>query len=194
MSGNGLFYVLIVPIALVCVMASIWFWFPLTHDEQTGPKIDFRAYVPLALGFAVSMFCVAVLTYIESAANFSWLVEHGRYSEFHWSDYMPRRITTQAILNLVFVLPAISFAIIPMTVKLVKARRLTWRVIGLRALIGWLSLSLIGWLGFLHSTQLRAVLVFALATLIPVAICALPIPASALLFFRRRAMPAPASP
>lgn len=182
--GNELLYVLIVPIAAVCLMAALWFWFPLAQNEES--KIDFRAYIPLAIGFAVSMLCIAFLTYVESAANFSWLVDHGRYTEFQWSDYMPGRIATQAVLNLTFVLPAISFAVIPMTVKLVKLRRLTLRLIGVRVLIGWLALSVIGWAVFLHNVQLAAVLVFALATLIPVLICAVPIPLAALLFFRRR--------
>ena len=186
--GNELLYILIVPIALVCVLAAAWFWFPLAQAEDASSKIDFRAYIPLAIGFAVSMLCIAFLTYIESAANFSWLVDHGRYTEFQWSDYMPGRIATQAVLNLTFVLPAISFAVIPMTVKLVKLRRLTLRLIGLRVLIGWLALCVIGWAAFLHNVQLAAVLVFALATLIPVVICAVPIPLAALLFFRRRAI------
>ena len=182
--GNELIYVLIIPITLVCVLAAIFFWFPLALTEDA--KTDFRVFIPLAIGFAVSMLCVAFLTYVESAANFSWLIEHGRYTEFQWSDYMPGRITTQAILNLTFVLPALSFAVIPMTVKLVKARGLTLRVIGLRVLIGWLSLCVIGWAVFLHSVQPAAVLVFALSTLIPVVICAVPVPLAAFLFFRRR--------
>lgn len=184
--GNELLYVLIVPIALVCVLAAMWFWFPLAQSDDATSKIDFRGYIPLAIGLAVSMLCVAFLTYLESAANFSWLVDHGRYTEFQWSDYMPGRIATQAVLNLTFVLPAISFAVIPMTVKLVKLRRLTLRLIGVRVLIGWLALCVIGWAAFLHNVQLAAVLVFALATLIPVVICAVPIPLAALLFFRRR--------
>ncbi len=187
--GNELIYVLIVPIAAVCVLAAIFFWLPLAQGEDADSKVGVRAYIPLTIGFAISMLCVALLTYLESAANFSWLIEHGRYTEFQWSDYMPGRITTQAILNLVFVLPAISFAIVPMTVKLVKLRRLTLRLIGLRVLIGWLALTLIGWLVFLHKVQLAAVLVFSLATLIPVVISAVPIPLAALLYFRARTSP-----
>lgn len=188
MGGNQLFFVLIVPIALVCAAAALWFWFPLVQDSHA--KNYARVYLPLAVGFAVSMVCIAALTYVESAANFSSLVKMGRYTETQWSEYMPMRIVTQAVLNLVFVLPAICFAVIPMTVKLVKAKRLTLRLIGVRALIGWLALCIIGWVLFLHTTDPRALMVFSLSTLIPVVICAVPIPLAALVFFRRREIPA----
>ncbi len=184
--GNDLFFVLVFPIALVSVLAAIWFWYPLTQTQQAPFKNHLRVYAPLAIGFFISMVCIALLTYFESAANFSSLVARGSYTDSQWAEYMPGRVATQAVLNLVFVLPAMSFAIVPMTVKLLKAQRLTLRTIGLRALIGWLALCVIGWVLFLHTVQVQALLVFSLSTLIPVVICALPIPVAALVFFRNR--------
>jgi len=183
--GNELFSILIVPIVLVCALAAIWFWFPLAQDAHAAGRTHKSAYVSLCVGFAVSMLCVALLTYFESAANFSSLIEKGRYTEAQRSEYMPGRILMQAVLNLVFVLPAISFAVIPMTVKVAKANRLTLRLIGFRTLVAWLTLTLIGWAAFLHNVSPRALLVFALATLIPVVISAVPIPVAALVSRRR---------
>jgi hypothetical protein len=148
-----------------------------------------HGYLPLIVGFAVSMAGLALLTYIERTADFTWLVEHGYYTESQRPVYLPGRVVGQAIVHLVFVLPAICFMVIPCTVRLIRTRRLTLGAIGLRAVIGWIALSLVGWLGNLHNVPRYALTDFPKFTVVPVLIYGLPIPLIALWFLRRKWMP-----
>jgi hypothetical protein len=192
--GIEIVFVLIYPVALICVLAAFWFWFAVVKTEQL--TIGYvGGFVPLIVGFVISMAGLALLTHTERAANFTWLVEHGYYTESQRPVYLPRRVVGQAIVNLVFVLPATCFIVIPCTMRLIRTRRLTLGAIGLRAVIGWIALSLVGWL-----LNLRTIVppyelsVFLKSTVVPVLIYGLPIPLAALWFFRRKWAPVAEGP
>jgi hypothetical protein len=129
---------------------------------------------------------LAVLSYIDGNATFTDLIEQGYYTEAERSLYLPRRVVGSAILTMVFVLPAISFIVVPLTARLIRKGRLTLKWIALYAIVSWLVLSLLGLLlsarTMVDPFALTAVMGY---TAIPVLIYGLPIPLMALLFLRR---------
>jgi hypothetical protein len=103
--------------------------------------------------------------------------------------YLPARAIGQAIVNLLFVLPAICFLVIPSTARLIRAGRLKLGGIGLLVAIGWVALSLISWLWNLPSIVPPYPLPDVLkSTIAPVLIYGLPVPIAALLLFPRKRM------
>jgi hypothetical protein len=189
--GTEIVFVLIFPVVLICGSAALGFWwFAVAKAEQPIAISYMTGYLPLIVGFAVSMAGLALLTYIEGAAHFTWLVEHGYYTESQRPEYLPRRVVAEAFVYLVVVLPIICFMVIPCTVRLIRTRRLTLGAIGLRAVIGWVVLSLVGWLWNLSAIVPPYPLSdFLKSTVAPVLIYGLPIPLAALWFFRRGRMP-----
>jgi hypothetical protein len=73
------------------------------------------------------MIGLALLSYIECYADFTSLVEQGYYNEAERAVYLPGRFVGQAVVELVFVLPAISFVVVPLTTWLIRTGRLTFR-------------------------------------------------------------------
>lgn len=145
------------------------------------------AYLPLAAGYGISILGLAVLTYITSDATFTELIQQGYYTQAERSLYLPRRIVGSAILNSVFVLPAISFVVVPLTARLGRKRRLTLKWIALYALAGWLALSLLTW--FLSAGSMVDPLspIYTMGYMAtPVATYGLPIPLMALLLRRQQ--------
>jgi hypothetical protein len=143
--GTEIVYVLILPIAVLCLLAAVSFWSRVAKEGWEARSGRLGTYVPLFAGFAVSMAGLALLTYIERYADFIYLVQQGYYTEAERGLYLPRRVVGQAIVTLVFLLPAISFGVVPLTTWLIRRRRLTFKDIGLFAIIGWFALSLLGW-------------------------------------------------
>lgn len=181
--GTEIVFVLIYPVAAACLAAAVFFWSKIA--SSVGEPV--RAYLPLAIGYGISIFGLAVLSYANGDATFTDLIQQGYYTEADRSLYLPRRVVGSAILTSVFVLPAISFIVVPLTASLIRKGRLTLKWIALYALVSWLSLSL---LGLLLSAR-TMVDPFALPhvmgyTATPVIIYGLPIPLMALLFLRRR--------
>lgn len=186
--GTEIVFVWIFPIAALCLGAAAFFWFRIARLEQPMLGGLVRAYLPLIIGFTISIAGLAVLSYVSSAANFTALIQQGYYTEAERSAYLPRWVVGQAILSMIFVLPAICFVVVPLTVSLIKNNRLTFKWITLYAVAGWLALSLLGWLlnlaTFIHPLSLLHVLAY---TASPLVIYGLPIPVVALLFFKLRA-------
>ena len=180
--GIEIVFVLIYPVAAISLVAAIYFWIRIV--PLIGGSI--LAYLPLAAGYGISMLGLAVLTYIDSDATFTELIRQGYYTEAERSLYLPRRIVGSAILNSVFVLPAISFVVVPLTARLGRKRRLTLKWIALYALAGWLVLSLLGWFLSAGSMVDPFSLIYAMGyTATPVAIYGLPIPLMTLLLLRK---------
>lgn len=174
--GTEIVFVLIYPIALGCLLAAIWCWSSLAKVYPRGEIGIMRLFLPLVAGFAVSMLGLALLSYIYGYADFTELIREGYYTEAERPVYLPGRLVGRAIVDLVFVLPAICFVVIPLTTKLIRKHRLTWVGIGLRALAGWAGLLVVGYL--MSSSALFALLA---DTALPVLIYGLPIPIAALL-------------
>lgn len=185
--GTEIVFVLIFPVVALCLAAAAFFWFRIARLENSGLGGIVRAYLPLIFGLAISIAGLAVLSYLSSAANFTALIQQGYYTEAERSIYLPRQVVGQAILSAVFVLPAICFVVIPLTVSLIRKDRLTLKRIALYAVAGWLVLSVLGWLlnhvTFIHPLPLLNVMAF---TAIPVLTYGLPIPVAALSFVRPR--------
>src|SRR5947209_1899237 len=133
--GTEIVFVLILPIAALCLPTAVFLWSRVAKMEWGASSGPLRPYVPLLAGFAVSMAGLALLTYIECYADFTSLVQQGYYTEAERAVYLPRRVVGQAIVKLVFLLPAISFVVVPLTTWLIKWGRLTFRDIGLLAII-----------------------------------------------------------
>lgn len=179
--GSEIVFVLIYPIAVLCLAAAVFFWFKIV-PILGGP---IRAYLPLAVGYGISMLGLAVLSYVNSHATFTYLIQEGYYTEADRSLYLPRRIGGLAIVNLVFVLPAISFIVVPLTARLIKKSRLTLKLIALYTLAGWFSVSLLGWLVSARTFVDPFTLIYVMGqAATPVVIYGLPIPLMALLFLR----------
>src|SRR5438034_9201053 len=100
--GTEIVFVLIYPVALICMAAAFLFWFAALKAEQPTAIGYIIGYVPLIVGFTVSMAGLALLTYIETDAHFTWLIEHGYYTEAQRPVYLPRRVIGNVILLLVF--------------------------------------------------------------------------------------------
>lgn len=184
--GTEIVFVLIYPVALTCVIVAIWFWSGAAKAQHTATIGRIKAYVPLIAGFVVSMTGLALLTYIDSNADFTSLIQQGYYTEAQRPIYLPRRVVGQAIVSLVFVLPLICFVVIPMTTRLIRTCRLKLGGVVLRLVIGWVALSIIGWLMSLGMTPPYSLLDFLKSTAVPTLVYGLPIPLAALLFFGRR--------
>jgi hypothetical protein len=179
--GTEIVFVLIYPIALICLPAAIWFWSYAAKVDHPSRIELAKAYVPLLVGFAVSMSGMALLTYTECEADFTSLVHDGYYTEAQRPVYLPGRIEGQVILNLVFVLPLICCGVIPWTARLVSTGRLRLGGIAIRAMIGWLVLSFIGWLFNLGFIVPPYPLLHSLTSaVISVLIYGLPVPLAAL--------------
>jgi hypothetical protein len=181
--GTELVFVLIYPVAAACLAAAVFFWFKIA--SSVGEPI--RAYLPLAIGYGISIFGLAVLSYVDGDATFTDLIQQGYYTEAERSLYLPRRVVGSAILTLVFVLPAISFIVVPLTARLIRKDRITLKWIALYALVGWLILSLLGLLLSARTMVDPFALTYVMGyTATPVIIYGLPIPLMALLFRRRQ--------
>ena len=183
--GTEIVFVLIYPVALICILAAIWFWFGVAKAEQPSVSGRARAYLPLVAGLAVSMGGLALLAYIDGSADFTSLIQQGYYNEAERPLYLQRRIVGLAILRLVFVLPFVCFVVIPVTATLIRTARLNLGRIGLRLVIGWVALSCVGWLLSLNVTPPYSLLDILSSTAVPVLLYGLPIPLAALWFFRR---------
>ena len=179
--GTEIVFVLILPIAVLCLPAAVLLWSRVEKMGLGARRGPLKAYVPLFAGFAVSMAGLALFTYIECYADFTSLVHQGYYTEAQRAVYLPGRVFGQAIVELVFLLPAISFVVVPLTTWLIRRGRLTFKGIGLFAIIGWLALSLVGWVFNLAIItppySFPAVLE---STAIPVLLYGLPIPVAAI--------------
>jgi hypothetical protein len=185
--GTEIVFIIIYPLAIICLSnAFLFWWFALKAEHLTAISLVI-GFLPLIFGFAISMIILQVLTYIETFENFTYLVQHGYYTEAQRPVYLPGRVVGNAILQLVFVLPPICFAVIPCTARLLKTRRLTVSAIGLRAAIGWLALIPIGWL--LHLPIIippYSLLGSMKSNIVAVVIYGLPIPLTSLWFFHRK--------
>ena len=171
MGGEGAPLVLFLE-ALICLPFAALFWFIAKQDRPV-------TFAPLLVGFTVSMVGLAFSAYVESQGE----------------DPPGRWLVFDAIVVLLLVLPLISFVVLPITAVLVRRRCLTLRAIGLCALIGWVALSLVGWLLHLwwlskHGGPTYPLSYFLKSTVIPVLIYGLPIPLVTRWFLRRgTAMP-----
>ena len=179
--GTEIVFVLILPIAALCLPSAVLLWSRVAKMEWGAGSAPLRAYVPLLAGFAVSMVGLAVLTYVECYADFTSLVQQGYYTEAERAVYLPRRVVGQAIVELVFLLPTISFVVVPLTTWLIRRGRLTFKGIGVLAIVGWFALSLLGWI-----VNLTTIIPpysfpsFLESMVIPVLLYALPIPVAAI--------------
>lgn len=183
--GTEIVFVLIYPVAALCLVAAVFFWFKIAPSEMLVLGGTVRAYLSLAVGFGISIVGLVVLSYLNSAATFTSLIQQGYYTEAQRALYLPRRIVGDAVLNMVLVLPAISFVVVPLTVRLIEKNRLTLGWIARYILAGWLALSLFGWLLSARTMVDPFTLIYAMGyTAIPVVIYGLPIPFIALLFLR----------
>ncbi|MBV9529313.1 hypothetical protein [Sphingomonas sp.] len=174
--GTEIVFVLIYPVALGCLLVAVWRWFGLAKIEPTREIGIASLFLPLIAGFVVSMMGLALLTYVYCYADFTSLVSLGYYTEAERPVYLPGRVVGQAVVELVFVLPAICLIVIPLTTRLIRNRRLTWSSIGLRAIAGWIVLLLLG--SLMSPESLLALLT---DTVPPVLIYGMPIPIAALL-------------
>lgn len=180
--GTEIVFVLIFPVAALSLVAAIYFWIRIA-PLMGGAML---AYLALAVGYAVSILGLVVLAYINSEATFTELIRQGYYTKAERSLYLPRRIVGSAILTSVFVLPAISFVVVPLTARLVRKSRLTLKWIGIYALGGWLALSLLGWFLSAGSMVDPFSLIYVMGyTATPVAVYGLPTPLTALVLLRK---------
>jgi hypothetical protein len=186
--GVEIVEIIIVPEVLICLLAAFLFWLAAVRTVQQPTAIGYTlGFVPLIAGFAVSMVSLTLLTYIESAAAFTWLVQHGHYTESDRALYLPNRVVGQLVVNLVFVLPIICFIVVPCTMRLIRISRLTLRAIALRAAVGWIALALVNELFNLGVfTPPYALSDILTHTGFAVLISGMPIPLAALWLFRRR--------
>jgi hypothetical protein len=182
--GTEIVFVLILPIVALCLPAAVLFWSRVAKMGRGNRSGPLKAFVPLFAGFAVSMAALALLTYIECYADFTSLVQQGYYTEAERATYLPRRFVGQAIVELVFVLPAISFVIVPLTAWLIRRGRLTFKEIGRFAIVGWFALSLVGWIVSLGITPPYSFFSLLGSTAVPVLIYGLPIPVAAIWLLR----------
>jgi len=179
--GTEIIFVLILPIAALCLAFAAWLWSRVAKMERGARSGPLRAYAPLLVGFAVSMAGLALLTYIESYADFTSLVQQGYYTEAQRAIYLPGRLVGQAILQLVFVLPAMSFVVVPLTTWLIRRSLLSFKRVGLLAVAGWLALAIFGWLIRLGSIAPPYSLTsFLTSTAVPVLLYGLAIPIAAI--------------
>jgi hypothetical protein len=144
--GTEIVFVIIFPEAIICIAVAFLAWFFALKAQQLTVIRFIIGYVPLAVGFTVSMIVLYFLTSMETYDDFTWLVKHGYYTEAQRPVYLPGRVVGHVIVQLVFVLPPVCFVVIPCTARLLKTRRLTLGAIALRAAIGWLVLIPIGWI------------------------------------------------
>lgn len=180
--GIEIVFVLIWPIAALCLPGAALLWSRVVGIEGGVRSRPFKAYIPLLAGFVVSMIGLAALVYIECDADFTSLVQQGYYTEAERATYLPRRVVGQAIVELVFVLPAISFVVVPLTTRLIRRGGLTLKAIGLLAAVGWFSLSVLGWtINLTTITPPFSLASFLESTAIPVVLYALPVPVAAIL-------------
>ena len=188
--GTEIVFVLILPIALICLLAAVFFWSRVAREEWGARSGPLRSYVPLFVGFGVSMISLALLTYIESNTAFTSLIQQGYYTEAERAIYLPERVVGQAIVILVLLLPAISFGVVPLTIWFIKRGRLTFKDIGMFLIIGWFALSLVGWIfSFAILTPPYSFPSFLGCTAIPVILYGSPIPVASIYFFRPRSEP-----
>lgn len=181
--GTEIVFVLIYPVAAACLAAAVFFWLKIASSVSE----PIRAYLPLAIGYGISIFGLTVLSYVNGDATFTDLIQQGYYTEAERSLYLPPRIVGSTILSLVFVLPAISFIVVPLTARLIRKGRLTLKWIALYALVSWLVLSLLGLLLSAKTMADPFDLTYAMGcAAAPVIIYGLPIPLMALLFLHRR--------
>ncbi len=144
--GTEIVFVLILPIALLCFVTAVFLWSRMVKIELGARRRPWKAYVPLFAGFAVSLVGLALRTYIGCYADFTSLIEQGYYTEAQRPVYLPGRVVGQAIVALVFLLPAICSVVVPVTTRLIRMGRLTFKGIGLFAIVGWLALALLAWI------------------------------------------------
>lgn len=183
--GTEIVFVLILPIAALCLPAAVLLWSRVAKMDWGASNGPLKAYVPLFAGFAVSMIGLALVTYIECYADFTSLVQQGYYTEAERAAYLPGRFVGQSIVELVFLLPTISFVVVPFTTWLIRRDRLTFKNIGLFAIVGWFALSLVGWiLSLAIITPPYSFAAFLESTAIPVLLYALPIPVAAIWLLR----------
>ena len=180
--GTEIAFVLIYPVAAACLAAAVFVWFKIASSVRD----HIRAYLPLAMGYGISIFGLIALAYINGDATFTDLVNQGYYTEAERSLYLPRRVVGSAILTLVIALPAISFIVVPLTARLIRKGRLTLKWIAGYALVSWFILSLLSLLSSARTMVDPFTLTYVMGcTATPVIIYGLPIPLIALLFLRR---------
>jgi hypothetical protein len=183
--GTEIVFVLILPIVVLCLPTAVLLWSRVAKLGWGVRSGLLKAYVPLFAGFVVSMASLALFTYIKCYADFTSLVQQGYYTEAERAVYLPRRVVGQATVELVFLLPAISFVVVPLTTWLIRRRRLTFKGIGLLAVVGWFALSVVGWIfNLMTIIPPYSLPSFLASTAIPMLVYALPIPIAALWLLR----------
>jgi hypothetical protein len=185
--GTEIVFVIIFPLAIICMATVFLVWFYALKSDHSTPISLVIGFVPLIIGFFISMIILQFLTYTATFEDFTWLVQHGYYTEAQRPVYLPRRVVGNVIVQLVFVLPPICFVVIPCTARLLRTHRLTLWAIGVRAAIGWLALIPIGWL--LHRGTIippYSLLGSMKSDIVAVLIYGLPIPLTTLWFFHRK--------
>ena len=73
--GTEIVFVLIYPVAAACLASAVFFWFKIA--SSVGEPI--RAYLPLAIGYGISIFGLAVFAYVDGDATFTVLIQQGYY-------------------------------------------------------------------------------------------------------------------
>ena len=178
--GVEIVFVLILPISVLCLLVTVLLWSRVAKVGWGARNGQLRAYAALFAGFAISMAGLAVLTYIEGYADFTSLVEQGYFAEAERNLYLPSRLAGQAMVTLVFLLPAISFGVVPLTTWLIRRGRLTLKDIGQFAFICWFAMSILGWVfNSALITPSYSLASFLKSTAIPLLFYGLPIPLAA---------------
>ena len=179
--GTEIVFVLILPVTSICLLFAAFYWSRVaTIASRTGSG-PLRSYGILFVGFGVAVSGLSILTYIDSYASFTWLIEKGYYTEAQRSMYLPRKALGEALLKSVFVLPIVSFVVVPLTVWLIKKGRLTVMNVGLFAIFGWFVLSIVAWaINAAIFKSPYSFISFLGPTVAPVALYGLPIPIAAI--------------
>ena len=90
--GTEIVFVLILPVAAICLAAAAFFWFRVARLDYLDLGGVVQVYLPLIFGLAISIAGLAVLSYLSSAANFTALIQQGYYTEPERSIFLPRRV------------------------------------------------------------------------------------------------------
>jgi hypothetical protein len=185
--GTEIVFVIIIPVALFCVSIAVWSWFCIASENQSSVLGRIAAYVPILAGFVVSLICLTFLTCFECYADFTTLIEEGYYTENQRAVFLTSRVIGQEIVNLLFVLPFICLLIVPLTARLIRKNKLNLKALFAYAMIGWVSLSLVGWLfNIAYIEPPYAMSYFFRSAGVPILAYGLPIPIAVILFRRRR--------
>ncbi len=184
--GTEIVFVIIFPVAIFCCCIAAWSWLGIAGRYQSGALGWIAGYTPVLAGIAVSLLCLTLITYAECYSDFTALIEQGYYTEAQRSIFLPRRVAGQEIVNILFVLPFIFVIIVPITARMILKDRLNLRRIAIFAVVGWIAMSLVGWLLNLALIEPPYALSHFLRSAgISILAYGLPVPIAATLFFRQ---------